>query len=495
MTTQQSFEKTPDPESPKAGRRRLVLAIALLAATLAAGAAAHRIDGGVLPLPGTPGTLHFQAPGGGAVHFSGQLDRGSVLAGGDGIVKMELVLRGEERRGEALPRVPTDVVVVLDRSGSMEGAPLVKAKAAVRSLMDQLGADDRFALVSYASDVRIDWGLAAASASQRQAWRMALSRVAAHGGTNMAIGMDLANQILAGGQRSGRAARVVLLSDGHANQGDHSRDGLRRRAARAVKGEWVFSTVGVGEGFDEALMTSLADSGAGNFYYVQHVENLAGVFADEFASARETVASALAVAIRPGPGVQVVDAAGYPLERDGAQVRFRPGDLFAGQERRIWVTLRAPASDQGEIALGRFAVSYRGDDGREERAFSETPVIACVPGEDDFYADVDADAWARSTLIDGLGELKQKVADAVRSGKRDAALEEIQSYREESGRYNAVLQRPDVARALDDLYVMESEVQGAFSAPAGEAAAIQNRLGKKLSADGTDDRRVGAKRK
>ena len=84
-----------------------------------------------------------------------------------------------------------------------------------------------------------------------------------------------------------------------------------------------------------------------------------GVFNDEFAAARETVASGLAVSIRPGSGIEVVDAAGYPLERKGSEVSFRPGDLFAGQERRIWLTLRAPTSAEGEFPLGRFAVSYR----------------------------------------------------------------------------------------------------------------------------------------
>jgi Ca-activated chloride channel family protein len=262
-----------------------------------------------------------------------------------------------------------------------------------------------------------------------------------------------------------------------------------------VKGEWVFSTAGVGEGFDESLMASLADAGAGNFYYVQNAENLAGVFADEFASARETVASALSVSIRPGPGVQVVDAAGYPLERRGRDVSFRPGDLFAGQERRIWVTLRAPTTSEGDLRLGRFAVAYRGSDGREERAFSRTPGIACVRGEEDYYARVDGDAWARQVLLDGLGELKQKVSTAVREGRRDEALKEIQAYRSEKGRANAVLKRDDVAQALDGLNELEFDVEEAFSAPAGEAAGIQNRLGKKLSADGTDSRRVGAKRK
>jgi hypothetical protein len=310
----------------------------------------------------------------------------------------------------------------------------------------------------------------------------------------MAIGIDLANQLLSGADRSGRAARVILLSDGHANQGDHSLPGLRRRAARAVQGEWVFSTAGVGHRFDEGLMASLADAGTGNFYYVEHVAALAGVFDAEFASARETVAAALAVSIRPAPGVQVVDAAGYPLERDGAVVRFRPGDLFSGQERRIWVTLRAPASGEGEHDLGHFSVSYRGDGERQEIGFDRTPRIACVRGEEDFFASIDGEAWARSTLRDEIGELKQKVAGAVRAGDRDRAMQEIRLYQAGKERANAYLKRADVFEAMDDLDEMAIEVEEAFAAPPSAAPRMQNRLGKQLSVEGTDSRRSGAKR-
>ena len=494
MSTQQGFENVQDSESPRAFRQRLTLAAVLLVVTLAVGAAAHRSSGTPILPPAQAGTLHFQAPGGGPVHFSGQLDRGSVLAGSDGIVRVELVVRGDELPGKRLPRVPTDLVVVLDRSGSMSGQPLMHAKAAVRALMDQLGAQDRFALVSYASDVRLEWPLENADGRHLRSWRAALAGIPANGGTNMAVGIDLANQTLAVTRQPGRAARVVLLSDGHANQGDHSLAGLRRRASQAVKGEYVFSTAGVGQGFDEALMAMLADAGAGNFYYVQDVVELASVFADEFASARETVAAGLAVSIRPGAGVQVVDAAGYPLERTGGEVRFRPGDLFAGQERRIWVTLRAPTSGEGEFDLGRFAVSYRGDDGRVERTFGSTPRVACVKGEDAYYADIDTDAWARSTLVDEINALKQKVSAAVQSGNRDEALLKVRHFREQKKKENLVLQREDVAEALRDLVSVETEVEEVFAAEPAAAPALQNGLGKRLSADGYDGRRVGAKR-
>ena len=65
-----------------------------------------------------------------------------------------------------------------------------------------------------------------------------------------------------------------------------------------MSGEYVLSAVGVGQDFDETLMSALADAGTGNFYYLPDARELAGIFAGEFASARETVARGLRVRAR-----------------------------------------------------------------------------------------------------------------------------------------------------------------------------------------------------
>jgi len=382
--------------------RRVTILVALFALTLTGAWAAQRSE--ATPAPAKP--VVAKASGAG-VHFSGQLDRNSVLESGDGIVKMELILGADARDLGQGPRVPTDLVVVLDRSGSMQGEPLYHAKAAVHELISQLADGDRFALVTYSSDAQLTVPLAPATHEARGRWSRAVDAIAVGGGTNMARGLDRATQTVASQRRPGRSVRVILLSDGHANQGDHSLEGLRARAAHAVGGEYVLSAVGVGHGFDEQLMAAIADAGTGNFYYVERASDLGQVFAGEFASARETVASALAVAIDVAPGVEVVDAAGYPLERKGSRVVFRPGSLFAGQERRVWLTLRAPTHQLGEMALGDFSLAYHEAGEQREIAFETSPRITCVRDESAFYASVDDEVWARSVIQDEYNELHE----------------------------------------------------------------------------------------
>ncbi|HVN40360.1 MAG TPA: hypothetical protein VMW19_19530 [Myxococcota bacterium] len=126
-------------------------------------------------------------------------------------------------------------------------------------------------------------------------------------------------------------------------------------------------------------MSALADAGTGNFYYLPDVRELAGIFAGEFAAARETVARGLVVELAPGSGIELVDAAGYPLERMASRVAFRPGDLYAGQVRRVFLTLRAPTGREGALETGALALRWQDPDGSGRAPPPlALPSLACV---------------------------------------------------------------------------------------------------------------------
>jgi len=514
--TAENGARTPG-ETEAVGRRGLGTAVLLVALTLVGAVAARSGlpnwpggesgEGASRGGSGPPPTVRLGGGASAPLSLEAQLDRGSVLAGGDGTLRMEVLIRGDESPTAGLPRrVATDLVVVLDRSGSMSGPPLAHAKAAIRQLVAELRDEDRFALVTYASDAAYALPMRSATNDARAYWLARLDAIEARGGTNMSLGLDLATELVAAERSVGRAARVILLSDGHANEGDRSLQGLRARARRAVAGEYVLSSVGIGPGFDEALMSTLADAGTGNFYYLRDGSELGRVFAGEFASARDTVASALAVVIEPGPGVEVLDAAGYPLEREGHRLLFRPGSLFAGQERRIWVTMRAPTRRSGELALGRLSLRFSKEGEPGALPEVQLPRIACVESEEDFFASVRPEVFERALSSEGIGVLKRRVATAVEQGDRQAAEREIEDFRRENRSYYSAFGRhaeeSGAYAAADELL---ERVADAFAAAGGVAAAgrlpaaapppaRRNALGKALLSESVDERREGAKR-
>ena len=125
------------------------------------------------------------------------LDRGAVLRGGDGLVHAELVLEGRSN-ADASASLPTDFVVVLDRSGSMTGDPLDFAKAAVRELYAGLRPQDRFALVGYSNSTRPLCCRSLPAGRGSGPIARALEDMVASGGTNMSAGLDPAHEIVAG---------------------------------------------------------------------------------------------------------------------------------------------------------------------------------------------------------------------------------------------------------------------------------------------------------
>jgi Ca-activated chloride channel family protein len=473
-------------------RSPLAIALLLLAGTLVLGATLHRQASGAAnaALDRSALPLTFTAPGAGPVHFAGNLDRGAVLANGDGIVRMELSLRADPTRGAAL-RLPTDLVVVLDRSGSMSGEKITQARAAIRALVDRLGPQDRFALVTYSDGVEIRVPLAQATDAARSGWFETVEGVSAQGGTNMSAGLDMGLGLVNAARVSGRSPRVILISDGLANQGDASREGLRARASRAASGEYALSTVGVGADFDEDLMAALADAGTGNFYYLENAVNLSEIFASELSTARETVASGVTIRFMPAPGVELVDAAGYPLERsqDGS-VLVRPGSLFSGQDRRLWATLRIASTGPASQELGDFSVSYRSGDGTAKLAFSERPRVSRVSKADDFYARVDKERWAQAVVVDQYNRLQREVAMDVKQGLAEEARRKIEAYGKDVGVMNERIESDEVKKQLGKLSSLADSVAAAAAAP----EPVRNRAAKEIQSNAVDAARPGSKK-
>jgi len=481
-------------EESEASRKRRWLVVAMLFFLTLGGTVAARLAAGTNSIPGfaEAGDLTREVIQE-ALSFDGSLDRGAVHVGGDGLVHLELTATGARLPDRAVTRRPTDVVVVLDRSGSMRGDPMTKALAAIRELIGQLGEEDRFGLVTYSSRAEVPIPLELATASARMRWTARLDSIIADGGTNMAIGLDVGHDLVSNQHASNRVGRVILLSDGHANEGDATPEGLARRSRRAIEGEYVVSTVGVGEGFDELLMSRLADAGTGNFYYVPNVEVLAGIFAEEFESARETVASALEIRIDTPSGVEVLDAAGYPIERRAGYVIVRPGSLFAGQKRSLWVTLRVPVRHEGETVLGGVKLLYRTLDGeRHEARLARFPAIAAVVDQSVFVASMDKDAVETHHVEETVNRLRQSVSSLVSSGNYAAAQKKLDAvdYLElESLGYKA--EETESYQVIEEL---KNKVARAAAAPAARQSEVRNQLGKSLYEAGTDGRRKGAKR-
>lgn len=425
--------------------------------------------------------------GDGKVELSAHVDRSAVMAGGDGLVHVRLDLSAAAGQPSEAARPPSDMLVVLDISGSMQGQKLDYAKQATSELIDRLAPSDRMGLVVYESDARVIFPMQAASQQNVVHWHRLVSALGTEGGTNMSAGLDLALQQLEGSRAQGRSARVLLLSDGQANAGDASVTGLRARASRVIAGDHVLSAMGVGEDFNEDLMTSLANVGAGNFYYLSRVDMLGRFFDAELKAATDTVASAVELQFRPAKGVKVLDVSGYPLQQSDGMVWLRPGNLVAGQQRTLWMTLAVPTTQSVQQALGSMAVAYQHDHKPARREAGALPLVAVVGDAQRFEQAVDKGMWEEFVSTEQFNKAQLGLGAAIGNGTAEDVDREVANYEQN----RELAQKLGSTRVIERLDALKNEGVSAKQRQQADSS-VRSYEAKQTKSRAYFDRRKGA---
>lgn len=267
-----------------------------------------------------------------------------------------------DRRGDA-SRPPVNIAIVLDRSGSMGGDKLRHAKRAARALIAQLRPSDRVAVISYSSEVDVITPATLATADATHLAAAQIDRLYDDGETNLAAALATAERELAPAVGPERLSRILLISDGAANQGTVEPEVLTRIAGRIGEGGISITTIGIGTDFDERTMTAIAAASHGNYYFADRPAALESWFAEELRRLGSTRATDIALEVIPAQGVEVIDALGYPVGRGPESVLIPIAELRDGDRRKVVLRLRvAPTltANQGAgVRLGRFTARYR----------------------------------------------------------------------------------------------------------------------------------------
>lgn len=240
-------------------------------------------------------------------------------------------------------REPLNVAFVLDRSGSMSGGKLELAKRAVETAVGRLLPEDRFAVVAY--DDRIDVVIESTPAHGEAKSNAihALRGIEPRGSTNLGGGWLKGAEQVALHQAGfgGRGVhRVLLLTDGLANQGITDADELARHARELKDRGIATSTFGVGVDFDERLLTSMADAGGGHFYFIERPEQITDLIASEVGELLEVVARDAAIEITASEVMTVTPLSPFRFDVRGSRSMLLLGDLVAGQHVEAVVRIK-----------------------------------------------------------------------------------------------------------------------------------------------------------
>lgn len=425
------------------------------------------------------------------VSMSSKMAQDKILKNSDGRVTVSLKLAATRQPAlDRGPVQPADLVIVLDRSGSMQGRKLSDARRAVVALLNQLGPEDRLALVTYENGVQTQSTLVPMTEANRMQMRSSLKQIYAAGGTNLGGGLDRGMALLMRDPVAERQRKVILISDGMANQGVIDPYALGIMASAAVENRFTISTVGVGLDFNEVLMTAIADQGAGRYHFLKDPEALARVFEDEFQAIRQVAATDVNIRVPLAPGVRLVSAGGYPIRHERGSAVIHPGNLLFGQSKTLYLTFKVPTMVEQKILLGRVRMQYQHLGEVRTVKGSHPLTVACISDPSAVLASIKKDPWADQVVQEEFSRLKEAIATEIRNGDKPRAQARIQDYATKQETINAVVGSGKVANNLKtDLQDLRQRLDETFTGAPAVVAEKRKQAAKSLQYDGYRIRR------
>lgn len=369
---------------------------------------------------------------------------------------------------------PINLALVLDRSGSMAGAKLEKAKQAAAVAVDQLEADDFFSLVVYDDDVEVL--VPPQKVKDKEAIKRQIFAVRDGGSTALYAGVEKGAAQIRKYLDGEKVNRIILLSDGMANVGPSQPGDLAKLGKELRKEGLSVSTVGLGEDYNEDLMTALAEASHANYYYVQDAEKLPGIFKQELGTVKSVVGRNVQVIITLPEGVKPIEVIGEEdLVFKGQSVTIPLSEFFAAQTRRFLISVEAPNSKAEQIEMAQVELSYVDANNNQAVRGIEKAVVRQTADAKVSEESIQSEVIANRAITQNRLAKEQavKLADA---GKPQEAAKILESQMNINASLPAAAQSPRLDMEQQELKSKSSELQnnGSFSKTSRKSIQYDN---------------------
>jgi len=172
--------------------------------------------------------------------------------------------------------------------------------------------------------------------------------------------------------------RVVMLTDGQANAGKRDLDGICSDVCNVAAKNVSTSTFGVGSGFNEVLLSSMSDSGQGNFYFINDEGNFDALFNEEFTGLSNVCATGIELTLSLKENI---------LKETLTDVNLKNGiysiqDLTTTNKSPILFKFNTESLSLGEHNLGNVKISFKDIEGNKQTI--EREIIVEVVSESEW---------------------------------------------------------------------------------------------------------------
>jgi Ca-activated chloride channel family protein len=271
------------------------------------------------------------------------LERAKLIAGRDQTVDVLVRITPPDVDAGVGRRPKLNLSLVLDRSGSMEGEKMARAREATAYCIDQLLPVDRLSVVIFDNVVEVL--IPSQLAADKAGLKGRLAEVFARNSTALHEAWVRGGMQVSEHLTDGAINRVILITDGLANEGltntDHIVSQTKGLAERGVS----TSTIGIGDDFNEDLLIPMAQAGGGNSWHVKTADDMQRLFSVELEGLIAQVAHTVTLGLVPADGVRLSDVLNdFEMNETG---RYRLPNLQAGAPLEVVVQLRVPAQPEG----------------------------------------------------------------------------------------------------------------------------------------------------
>lgn len=325
--------------------------------------------------------------------------------------------------------MPLNLCLVLDHSGSMAGTPLETVKQAALSLVQQLRPLDRISVIAFDHQAKVI--VPNQLATDLPSITRKIQSLQSEGGTSIDEGLKLGMAEVAKGKQA-TVSHVFLLTDGENEHGDNQR--CLKLASLAPEYKISLQTLGFGDKWNQDILESIADAGAGSLRYIEYPEQAAQEFSALFNRLQSVglTNASLLLTLSPQarlaemkPIAQVApDTIELSPQLEGASYRVYLGDLMQGQERLILSNLYFSNLPPGEQTVGQVQISYD-HPGYGENLLS--PVFPLVLTVQSTYQAAPAPKAQQAILALGKYRQTQMAEIKLQQGDRTSAATLLQS--------------------------------------------------------------------
>lgn len=371
---------------------------------------------------------------------------------------IKISLEGFEQQDKQA-RIPANIAIVLDKSGSMSGDKIAHAREAAIMAIQRLDERDTVSVVTYDSRVRVV--VPATPVNRKQSIYNAIRQIQANGNTALFAGVSKGAHELRTYLSRNKVNRVILLSDGLANVGPQSAAELGQLGASLAKEGISVTTIGLGLGYNEDLMTQLAGFSDGNHAFVEHPEDLASIFQYEFGDVLSVVAQDVDIHIRCLNGVKPIRLLGRESQIMGDRISTRMNQLYSKQEKFIILEVEVPAQQTDtELELAQIDVTYDNLYTREQQRLSGLTVAGFSQSQQVVEEAVDKAAY-EDAVEQVANQYSREAVEARDSGDLSRAKKILQDSASYLGSQAAQISSPRLqeqqAEALEDAEALENE--------------------------------------